>query len=179
MPLADDRKIDSVVVAALYHEHADELRRFVLGVLKDHDLTADVLQNTFSKMVEAGHAVRQETFKGWLFRVAFHEAMAIRRRQGIDGRALERLSWNSRDGSPSPEEPLCREETIDRVRRALEQLPPEQRQVVSMRIYQQEKFAAIAKELGLPLGTVLTRMKLAVEKLRQRLGGEDLRGEES
>lgn len=173
MPLADDRKIDSVVVAALYHEHASELRHFVLGVLRDHDLTADVLQNTFSKAIETGHTVRAETFKGWLFRVAFHEAMAVRRRQGIDGRAMERLAWISTDAAQPPEESLCRGETVERVRRALEQLPAEQRQVVSMRIYRQQKFAAIAKELGLPLGTVLTRMKLAVEKLRQRLRDEE------
>lgn len=173
MALAEDRKIDPVVVAALYHEHAGELRRFVLGVLRDHDLTADVLQNTFSKVVEAGHSVRQETFKGWLFRVAFHEAMAVKRRQGVDGRALVRLSWTSNAATQTPEELLCRNETVERVRRALEQLPAEQRQVVSMRIYQQQKFAAIASELGLPLGTVLTRMKLAVGKLRQRLAGEE------
>ncbi len=174
MPLADDRKIDSVVIAALYHEHAGELRHFVLGVLRDHDLTADVLQNTFSKAVETGHTVRAETFKGWLFRVAFHEAMAVRRRQGIDGRALERLAWISAGVSQGPEETICRSETVERVRRALEQLPDEQRKVVNMRIYGQQKFAAIAKELGLPLGTVLTRMKLAVEKLRQRLREEEL-----
>lgn len=173
LPLADDRKIDSAVVAALYEEHAGELRRFVLGVLRDHDLATDVLQNTFSKMVEAGHAVRQETLKGWLFRVAFHEALALRRRQGVDGRAMQQLAWTAHDVSEQPEDLVCRGETVERVRRALEQLPAEQRQIVNMRIYQQQKFAEIAAELQLPLGTVLTRMKLAVEKLRRKLAGDE------
>lgn len=173
MPLADDRKIDSAVVAALYEEHADELRRFVYGVLRDHDLTTDVLQGTFSKVVEAGHQARQETLKGWLFRVAFHEALALRRRQAVDGKVLRKLAWTAGTVAERPEELLCRGESIARVRQALEQLPAEQRQVVSMRIYQQQKFAAIAAELDLPLGTVLTRMKLAVEKLRQKLAGDE------
>jgi len=173
LPLADDRKIDSAYAAALYQEHAGELRRFLLGVLRDHDLATDALQNTFSKMVEVGHTARQETLKGWLFRVAFHEAMALRRRQGVDGKAMQRLAWAGPVVGETPDEAVCRGETVERVRSALEQLPAEQRQVVQMRIYGQQKFAAIATELGLPLGTVLTRMKLAVDKLRQKLAGED------
>lgn len=173
MPLTDDRNIDSDFVAALYQEHGGELHRFLLGVLRDHDLAADALQNTFSKMIEVGHTARQETLKGWLFRVAYHEALALRRRQGVDGKAMLKLAWSAPVAGETPDEAACRSEAADRVRIALEQLPPEQRQVVRLRIYEQQKFAAIAAELGLPLGTVLTRMKLALGKLRQRLAGED------
>jgi RNA polymerase sigma-70 factor (ECF subfamily) len=42
-----------------------------------------------------------------------------------------------------------------------------------MRIYEEKKFAAIAEELGLPLGTVLTRMRLALKKLAASLNPED------
>lgn len=173
MPLADDRKIDSAFVAALYEEHADELRRFLFGVLRDHDLSTDALQNAFSKMIEVGHTARQETLKGWLFRVAYHEALALRRRQGVDGKAMRKLADAGPPASESPDETLCRSEAVDRVRSALEQLPAEQRQVVRMRMYEQQTFAAIAAELGLPLGTVLTRMKLAVDKLRLKLAGDE------
>jgi DNA-directed RNA polymerase specialized sigma24 family protein len=43
-----------------------------------------------------------------------------------------------------------------------------------MRIYEQKKFATIAEELGLPLGTVLTRMQSALKKLRQRLSKDSI-----
>ena len=68
-------------VVSLYETHGEELRRFVLGVVRDPDLTGDVMQATFSKALELGHTARPETLKGWLFRVAFHEALASRRRR--------------------------------------------------------------------------------------------------
>src|SRR5947209_8498522 len=67
-------------VVACYEEHGGELARFVLGVVRDADLAGDVMQATLSKALELGHTARSETLKGWLFRVAFHEAMAVRRR---------------------------------------------------------------------------------------------------
>lgn len=173
LPLADDARIDSALVSALYEEHSQELRRFLIGVLRDHDLATDALQNAFSKMIEVGHTARQETLKGWLFRVAYHEALALRRRQGVDGKAMRKIASAGPPASESPDELLCRSEAVDRVRDALEQLPAEQRQVVRMRMYRQQTFAAIAAELGLPLGTVLTRMKLAVDKLRLKLAGDE------
>ena len=78
---ADDSKLDPAVVAALYMEHAEELRAFLIGVLRSSDLAGEVLQTTFVRAIEVGHTSRQETRKGWLFRVAFNEAMALRRRR--------------------------------------------------------------------------------------------------
>ncbi|MBW8883235.1 MAG: hypothetical protein JF612_00360, partial [Planctomycetia bacterium] len=60
LPLADELPqegechLDSSIVAALYVEHGEELRRFLLGILRDAQLTSDVLQATFVKMVERG-----------------------------------------------------------------------------------------------------------------------------
>ena len=58
---------------------------------------------------------------------------------------------------------------MGQVQLALETLPAEQQQIVKLRIYDELTFAAIAEQLGLPLGTVLTRMRLALKKLNQRL----------
>ena len=67
--------IDPAQVAALYAEYGAELRRFVLGVVRDHDVAGDVLQGTFARAVERGHTARTETIKGWLFQVALREAL--------------------------------------------------------------------------------------------------------
>ena len=77
-----------------------------------------------------------------------------------------------------PWEEAIRDEEAAAVRRALATLPFEQRQVVEARIQRGQTFAAIAAELGLPLGTVLTRMRLALAKLRHSLG-EKARDEQS
>jgi RNA polymerase sigma-70 factor (ECF subfamily) len=51
----------------------------------------------------------------------------------------------------------------------LEELPAEQRQVVRMRIYEEKTFAIIAKELKIPIGTALGRMRSALQKLKAKL----------
>jgi RNA polymerase sigma-70 factor (ECF subfamily) len=165
-------------VASLYESHGAELRRFVLGIVHDTDLTGDVMQATFSKALELGHTARAETFKGWLFRVAFHEALASRRRRLAGDRVRRRLADLGRAGSAGarddhPDNGLIRGETVDAVRRALSALPDSQRQVVLARVYDDKTFAQIAREHGLPLGTVLTRMRLALNKLRGALRSND------
>ena len=161
--------LDPSVVAALYVQHGEELRRFLLGILRDAQLASDVLQMTFAKMVERGHETQAATRKAWLFRVAYHEAMAYRRREGVGDKVLRRVAWHTNAAAGSSDEPLLRLESVQAVREALDDLPPEQRQVVRMRIYEEKTFATIAKELKIPLGTALGRMRAATIKLRAKL----------
>lgn len=173
-PVSDECRLPAEVVAALYAEHADELRRFLVGMLRDTPLAHDVLQATFVKLVEAGHTSRAETRKAWLFRVAYHEAMAFRRRQGVDGRAMQQVAWVHPGAARGADEPAIRGETVDAVRRAIDELPPAQRQILHERIYEEKTFAQIAKELNIPLGTALARMRAALAKLRNSLRDDDL-----
>src|SRR6478609_354837 len=166
---AEEGQLDPSLVAALYVEHGEELRRFLLGILRDAQLTSDVLQATFVKMVQRGHETQEGSRKAWLFRVAYHEAMAYRRREGVGDKVLRRVAWHSNGVAGPAEEPLLRLEAVQSVREALEELPPEQRQVVRMRIYEEKTFATIAKELKIPLGTALGRMRAATIKLRAKL----------
>jgi RNA polymerase sigma factor (sigma-70 family) len=168
-PSPEDGQLDPSVVAALYVEHGEELRRFLLGLLRDAQLASDVLQATFVKLVQRGHETRAESRKAWLFRVAYHEAMAYRRREGVGDKVLRRVAWHSNGAAGAADEPLLRLEAVQAIREALDELPPEQRQVVRMRIYEEKTFAIIAKELKIPLGTALGRMRAATIKLRAKL----------
>jgi RNA polymerase sigma-70 factor (ECF subfamily) len=172
--VSDESRLDARVVAALYAEHAEELRRFLIGMLRDTPLAHDVLQATFAKLIEVGHTSREETRKAWLFRVAYHEAMAFRRRQGVDGRAMQQVAWVHPGAARGADEPVMLGETVEAVRRAIDELPAAQRQILHERIYEEKTFAQIAKELNIPLGTALARMRAALAKLRTRLSGEDL-----
>jgi RNA polymerase sigma factor (sigma-70 family) len=169
---ASATRIDAALVAELYDRYAEEIGSFLKGVLRNSDLAAEALQNTFTKAVESGHTAREETLKWWLFRVAFHEAALLRRRDQVHERSLRQMARDSPAVSESAEQPherLARDETLAEVRRALAELPPEQRQVVQMRIYEEKSFAEIADELSAPLGTVLTRMRLAMKKLSRQM----------
>src|SRR5262249_681269 len=103
---------------------------------------------------------------------AFNEAMLLRRKQTVRDKAARRLAEENHNATESPFEQVCRWETVASVRKALDHLPPEQRQVVQMRMYDQKKFITIAEEWGVPLGTVLTRMQAALKKLRRHLNND-------
>lgn len=176
---ADPAKLHASVVAALYVEHGEELRRFLQGILRDAQLAGDVLQATFVKMAERGHETKVESRKAWLFRVAFNEAMAVRRREAVGDKVVRNMSeqvpaWHQNGVGGHADDPLVRLESVEAVREAMNQLPPEQRQLVRMRIYEEKTFAVIAKELSIPLGTALARMRAALIKLRAKLTTNEL-----
>ncbi len=167
---ADDVKLDPSVVTALYVEHADELRRLLLGILKDPHLVGDALQAAFAKAIEAGHKTRPESRKSWLFRVAYNEAMAIRRRAAVGDRITRKMAWSQTTEAEPADASLVRLETIQEVRAGMKQLSETQQQIVRLRIYEEKTFAEIAEQLQIPLGTALSRMRAALIKLREHLG---------
>jgi len=91
----------------------------------------------------------------------------------VHARAVSRLAWLRSATTESSESSASRAEMAARVREALDELPAEQRQVVRMRVYEDKTFARIAEETNTPLGTVLTRMRLALKKLESRLGPQE------
>ena len=174
---AGSGRLEADQILGIYYQWHDDLRRFLLATCGNAELADELLQATFSRLVEVGQTARPESIRGWLFKVAHNELRLWRRRSATHARWLG-------SGPPGPTaaavpwEEAIRGEEAAAVRRALATLPFEQRQVVEARIQRGQTFAAIAAELGLPLGTVLTRMRLALAKLRHSLG-EKARYEQS
>ena len=170
----DERvRIDPATVAALYAAHGAELRAFLMGVLRDGELAQDALQAAFTKAIELGHTAREESLKSWLFSVAYREALAIRQRQAIDRRALLVLGTLLQHSVETPERSLVQRDRAHEVQDALQRLIPEQRIIVQKKIYEEKTFAVIAGELGIPLGTVLTRMRAALKHLQRILKSDE------
>ncbi len=165
-----DERLDPAVIAQLYRDHAEELGRFLVGVLGDAQGAADAMQAALVKAIEVGHTAKEETRKAWLFRVAFHEALATRRRENTGDRVLRKAAWNVTEAAESADAASIRRERAERVGRAIGELPAEQQAVVRMRIHENKTFAQIAAEQGIPLGTAQTRMHAALAKLRIALG---------
>ena len=172
-PAIESQRLSPERVAAVYAELGVEIRAFLLGLTRDPEQSEELLQATFGRLVEVGHTARDESLRGWLFRVAYNEVMRSRRRRGVHKRGLERLWQDAGEASAAaPWSGLVRSEEVERVRRALAVLPPEQRHVVERRIWGGMTFAEIAAETAAPLGTVLTRMRLALRKLEESLHDE-------
>ncbi len=129
-----ESKLAKEQVEALYQRHAAGVHRFLLGVLRDRDLSDEVMQATFLQVMEKGHTADDETMKGWIYKVAFNQAMALRRRQQAGGRVIRQLALDPellREVVGSDQEVIANEA----LRRAVEevgQLPIEQQVVLRM-----------------------------------------------
>lgn len=166
---ANDVQPESQWLADVFANHRQGLVRFVVGILRNRAIAEDVVQTAFAKAIESHGSIEPDAAKPWLYRVAFNEAVDRRRRLQIDQRAKQAIGQSPGIQSEKPDEQLVRTEQIEQVREALQELSPDEQQVVRLRIYEQQTFAQIAEAMELPLGTVLTRMRRALEKLRQKL----------
>ncbi len=173
---SESTQLDPVISAKWYADYAIGLKAFLLGVLKNPTEAEEVCQVTFAKALTHGGTVQVGKEKAWLFQVAFNEAMSFKRKSGVSERAHRELfnrKFQKSSEDPFPfEDHLIKAETADRVRSALHLLSAEQQQIVQLRIDDNKTFQEIADQLDQPLGTVLTRMRLALQKLREALKNE-------
>ena len=166
------------VVERLYAEHATALSALLWGVLHNRDTVAEVVQSTFARALERGGEVTPDKYKAWLFQVGFNSAIQIKRREtsgqkailrkaDADNRPADRTGADPLDNEPAGLDSLLRKETLDRVRQEMANLPPEQQVVVRRKLLEDKTYREIAVELGVAEGTVVTRLRLALEKLRR------------
>ena len=107
-------------------------------------------------------------FRPWLLRIVANEARNRRRSAGRRAHlALRAAAEVSGDAAPSPESALLSVETRERLLAAVEALPDDQRQMVSLRYFVGLSEQEVAESLDLPVGTVKSRTSRALERLRE------------
>ena len=109
-------------------------------------------------------------FKAWLFRIATNKANDLWRSRGREKVAKEGLKLITEQTLPGAGHRLEGTEQDEKLRRAIDKLPENQRQVLLLRYYSNLKFVEIADMLGCPLNTALGRVHKAILKLRQVMG---------
>lgn len=165
--------MDPIQVQNLYEENAADLKRYLLSILRDDATAEDALQDTFEAFMQKGSSVATKSIRAWLFRVAYQKAMLVKRKSAMRFRNHEKIAWRLQadqfDESTSAENATIVREDAQRVTDALDVLSDNQKVIVRMRIHDGLKFREIAEQLDMPLGTVLTRMRTALQKLRNEL----------
>jgi RNA polymerase sigma-70 factor (ECF subfamily) len=167
------REGDEQALETLFARYEAALFPFLVGMLRDHHQAEDALQETFVRAWERLDGVDPDHLRGWLFTVAYHQAILLRRRQ--KSRPSGPLDTPALLASREPG-PLERAESQDdgrRLRRLLERLPPAQREVIRQRVYEGKRFREIAASLGCPLNTALARMHEGLKRLRVLWEAED------
>jgi RNA polymerase sigma-70 factor, ECF subfamily len=134
----------------------------------------DICQETFLSAYRNLSKFRGDAkFSSWLYRIAINCCHTRIRTRGGNDLSLEQqyqdLGFEPATNSDQADEDLQREQIGEVVRRALAGLPPEMRQVIIMKEYQDLKFHEIAEILNIPVSTVKTRVYTGLNQLKQRL----------
>ena len=161
------RSGDARALDHLFERYEVPLFQFLLGLLKDHHRAEDALQETFVRALGRLDGVDPDHLRGWLFTVAYHEAMLQRRRQKT--RAAEALpaADDFADDAPGPYHQVARADQARRLQRLLGRLPAAQQEVIRQRVYEGKRFREIAESLDCPLNTALARMHEGLKRLRR------------
>jgi RNA polymerase sigma-70 factor (ECF subfamily) len=161
---------DAQALADLYDRYAPAGLALAARILGDRSEAEDVLQVVFTRVwQEAG---RYDPAKGspasWLLSWVRNGAIDRLRRRD----ALRRAALHSAGPAPAgPDDHAHLDSPVERekVARAMADLPADQRQVIELAYFEGLSQTQIAQRLGEPLGTVKTRMRLGMNKLRQAL----------
>lgn len=136
----------------------------------DANLAEDAAQETFIRAWQHLPGYRPRSpFRNWLYRIATNVARdALRReRETVDADSISLVAHI--DG---PEAVMEGQERGERVRQAVLALPPASRSVLVLREYEGLSYREIAETLGIPSGTVMSRLNYARNRLRESLTAE-------
>jgi len=155
-----------------------ERRVFALcyGILNSEQDARDAAQETFLAAFRHLNNFRGEArVSSWLHRIAFNQCISLQRRSrvrqatSLEDETLDHDLQLADDGKTSPAESSEETQRSHAVRRAVAALPPELRQVVVMKEFEEMTFQEIADALEIPLSTVKSRLYAALKQLRGRL----------
>jgi RNA polymerase sigma-70 factor (ECF subfamily) len=143
----------------LYDDHAGPLYGFVLNLTRNEADTRDVLQSLFLKLARQPDRVRHaKDPRAFLIRMAHNAAIDLMRRAATRNRRHEDAAADQPqlfEPSQDPEHVSFRKNLED----ALRELPPDQRAVVHLKLWENLTFEAIAETLDIPLNTAASRFR--------------------
>jgi RNA polymerase sigma-70 factor (ECF subfamily) len=157
---------------SLYSRHRGPLYRFLMRQLRNQALADEMFQDVWQRVVAARAGWKPEAlFTTWLYRIAHNRLndhwRALKHRPPAPEDAEERTA---RMADPdTPERQLSQFEERRRLQLALDELPPEQREVVLLRLEQELTLEEIGAIVGAGRETIKSRLRYAMDKLRARL----------
>ena len=175
---------NSAALEALYDRHASTVLGLALRIVGERAAAEDVLQETFWRVWKSAETFQPQRgpFTSWLYRIARNLAIDIVRRRNIrpqeisgdDGSAslLEQAPDQAMDVAAQAQSAL----ETRQIRSAMNSLPGVQRQVIELAYFYGMTRQEIAEATGEALGTIHTRARLALQKLREELDKQEFEG---
>jgi RNA polymerase sigma-70 factor (ECF subfamily) len=165
---------DRQAFATLYDETSNMVYSVALRILGNEADAEEVTLDVYAQVWRTAAKFTNErgSVNAWLIMLArsraidrFRSRSRSRAEEPVD--ALMELAG----GGPDPEQVSLLAENTDRIRAALQSISPEQREAIELAFFSGYTQSELAEHLGEPLGTVKTRIRLGMMKLKDQLGG--------
>ena len=147
---------------------------YIFSVVKDKETADDIFQDTFIKVINtirSGNYHEEGKFFQWVMRIANNLKIdyyrKVQRMPVFEGNGEYDIFDILGSREDSVEQKMIREQIYTDVNRMVEYLPDEQKEVLTMRIYQDYSFKEIAEATGVSINTALGRMRYALINLRK------------
>jgi RNA polymerase sigma-70 factor, ECF subfamily len=175
---------NSAALEVLYDRYAPTVLGISLKVIGDQALAEDVLQETFWRVWQSAGTYQSQRgpFTGWLFRIARNLSIDAYRRRNVRPQTISGVEGSDPilEETPDPDTNVAEQaQSIMKnrqIRKALAALPLVQRQVIEMAYFYGMTRQEIAEATGEALGTIHTRARLALQKLRGEFERDEFEG---
>ena len=163
-------RADPAAFRELYEAYGPRVKAYMIRQGADAGTAEDLAQETLLTVWRkaALYAHDKGSMTTWVFAIA-RNLRIDRLRREVPWQELPEGRLTEASSEPLPDEAMAEKERQERVQAALAELPPEQKDVVILAYLEGLSHSEIADRLGLPLGTVKSRMRIAYQKIRQAL----------
>ncbi|HKP54495.1 MAG TPA: sigma-70 family RNA polymerase sigma factor [Chloroflexia bacterium] len=190
-PIADDQLMQNVArgdatsLEVLYDRYVRQCFGLALRLLNNPQIAEEVVQEVFTKLWSRpdSYSVQKGKFASWLLSLVHHRCIdELRRRSNNEARLEDPVTGSlldtQLDPAPDPSDQVTLMEQQVAVRAALQELAPNQREVLLLAYFRGLSQSQIASELKQPLGTVKTRVRMGLQKLKSLLDARGISVEE-
>ncbi|MGD1094976.1 MAG: RNA polymerase sigma factor [Bryobacteraceae bacterium] len=158
-------------LALLFERHHRSLFRYFVSMNRNRELSEDLVQDVFFRMLRYRTSYDpKQSFTAWMYQIARNTSLdqaQKRRGEVIDIEEFGERRPELASSAPGPEESAAKLQDLGLLRRALDLLPPEKREILVLTRFQEMKYDDIAEILGCEVGTVKVRVYRAMRALEQ------------
>ena len=168
-------KGNNIAFDVLLNRYKSSVHSYIYYIVRDRDLTEDIFQETFVKVImtiKQGRYTENGKFKAWITRIA-HNLIIDHFRQERNENTISNdevevdLFNDMRLCEKTVEDAMVETQVFSDVKKMVEYLPDNQREVLEMRYYQNMSFKEIADRTGVSINTALGRMRYAILNMRR------------
>ncbi|WP_406683922.1 sigma-70 family RNA polymerase sigma factor [Seonamhaeicola sp. MEBiC1930] len=167
-------KGDETALEALIYRHKQKIYSFIYSKVYDKDIAEDIFQDTFIKVIrtlKAGSYNEEGKFLPWIMRIAHNLVIDFFRKNNrmpkFDNAGEFSIFSVLSDSALNAEKTIIKEQVENDVRRLVDELPNDQKEVLLMRMYNDMSFKEISERTGVSINTALGRMRYALINLRK------------